>query len=134
MMTQKELKKHRDILFARFPPGQVPEAQDDLQKLGGVEVAALPENRSVSVCYDLQDHTLHALEDYLINKGYHLDNTLFSKLSRALVYYVEEIQLHNMTAPRSRLKQLPEEAFVKAWERHEHGDHDDTPPEWRDYR
>ncbi|MDQ5915961.1 MAG: hypothetical protein QG584_1854, partial [Pseudomonadota bacterium] len=24
--------------------------------------------------------------------------------------------------------------YVHAWEQHPHGDHDDTPPEWREYK
>ena len=51
-----------------------------------------------------------------------------------LIYYVEDTQLHNIGAPEKRLKRSASEAYVKAWEHHPHGDHDDTPPEWRDYK
>ncbi len=53
---------------------------------------------------------------------------------RALIYYVEETQLHNLEAPHKPLKRSQSEAYTHAWERHPHGDHDDTPPEWREYR
>lgn len=133
-MNSSDLKKHREILFAKFPPGQVPEAADDLKHLDEVEVAAKTEKRAVGVTYELQQHTLQELEDHLEDKGYHLDNTLLSKLTRALIHYVEDTQLHNLSAPERRTKRSAQEAYVQAWEHHPHGDHDDTPPEWREYK
>lgn len=133
-MASTDLKKHREILFAKFPPGQVPEAADDLQRMNEVEVAPKTEKRVVGVTYELQQHTLEELENHLEDKGFHLDNTLMSKLTRALIHYVEDTQLHNLGAPEKRLKRSADEAYVNAWEQHPHGDHDDTPPEWREYK
>ena len=133
-MSSSDLKKHREILFAKFPPGQVPEAADDLGRLDEVETAPKLEKRSVGVTYELQQHTLQELEEHLEDKGYHLDNTLMNKLTRALIHYVEDTQLHNLDAPETRLKRAPQEAYIKAWEHRPHGDHDDTPPEWREYK
>lgn len=133
-MTSSDLKKNRDILFAKFPPGQVPEAADDLSGLDEVEAAPKTEKRAVGVSYELQQHTLQELETHLEDKGYHLDNTLMSKLTRALIHYVEDTQLHNLDAPEKRLKRSSQEAYVQAWEQRPHGDHDDTPPEWREYK
>lgn len=133
-MTSTELKKHRDILFAKFPPGQVPEAADSLKRIDEVDVAPKTEKRSVGVTYELQQHTLEELENHLEDKGFHLDNTLMSKLTRALIHYVEDTQLHNLGAPEKRLKRSADEAYVKAWDLRPHGDHDDTPPEWREYK
>ena len=133
-MADADLKKKREILFSKFPPGQVPEAADDLQHIEAVEVHAKFEQRCLDVSYDLHEHTLRELDDHLIDKGFHLDNTLFTKLTRALIYYVEDTQLHNIGAPEKRLKRSAQEAYVHAWEHHPHGDHDDTPPEWREYK
>lgn len=133
-MSGADLNKKREILFSKFPPGQVPEAASDLQRLDEVNVEPKFEKRSVGVSYDLQQHTLRELDEHLIDKGYHLDNTLMTKLTRALIYYVEDTQLHNMAAPEKRLKRSEQEAYVKAWEHRPHGDHDDTPPEWREYK
>ena len=129
-----DLKKNREILFAKFPPGQVPEAADTLVRLPDVEVQPQFEKRSLGVGYDLQQHTLQELEEHLVDRGYHLDNTLLSKLTRALIHYIEETQLHNLGAPEKRLKRSSQEAYVKAWEHRPHGDHDETPPEWREYK
>lgn len=128
-----DLHKRRDIVFAKFPPGQVPEAADQLASLERISAEALLEKRAVEVDYDLADYTLRDLEDHLVDRGYHLDNTLMSKLVRALVHYTEETQLHNLQAPE-RLTRKPHEAYIQAWEQHPHGDHDDTPPEWREYK
>ena len=133
-MNSGDLKKKREILFARFPPGQVPEAANDLEHIAEIDVQPKFEKRALAVSYDLSVHTLRELDEHLIDRGYHLDNALMSKLTRALVYYVEDTQLHNMAAPEKRLKRSAQEAYVHAWEHHPHGDHDDTPPEWREYK
>ena len=133
-MHNDDLTKKREILFAKFPPGQIPEAADDIERLNDVDVAPRSEKRALGVTYDLREHTLEELETRLEDHGFHLDNTLLSKLTRALVHYVEETQLHNLGAPEKRLKRSAQEAYVKAWEQRPHGDHDDTPPEWREYK
>ena len=115
-MADTDLKKKREILFSKFPPGQVPEAAD-----------------AERVFRDMAGQG-NKLIEHLVDKGFHLDNTLFTKLTRALIYYVEDTQLHNIGAPEKRLKRSAQEAYVHAWEHHPHGDHDDTPPEWREYK
>ncbi|HMV07015.1 MAG TPA: hypothetical protein PKA30_15900 [Accumulibacter sp.] len=128
------IRKQRAILFTRFPPGQVPEARDFLSTIDRLAVDAPSQDRVVGVAYDLRDHTLEEIEGALEDQGYHLDNTLMSKMMRALIYYVEETQLHNLDTPHRPLKRSQSEAYTHAWERHPHGDHDDTPPEWREYK
>ena len=98
------------------------------------EIAPNPEQHSIDVAYDLHDHSLEELEEILVDKGFHLDCTLLTKMIRALYYYVEETELHNLEAPERLLKKSQNEAYIQAWERHPHGDHDDTPPEWREYK
>jgi hypothetical protein len=128
------IRKDRTILFSQFPPGQVLEASDYLSQMDSVAVEARDERKALDVAYDLREHSLQALESGLEDKGYHLDNTLMSKMMRALIYYVEETQLHNLDAPDRPMKRSQSEAYTHAWERHPHGDHDDTPPEWREYK
>jgi DNA mismatch repair ATPase MutS len=128
------IRKERNILFAKFPPDQVPEASEFLAQIEQLEVERREQQRAVGVAYDLHQHSLEELEASLEDKGYHLDNTLMSKMMRALIYYVEETQLHNLEAPERPRKHSQSEAYTHAWERHPHGDHDDTPPEWREYK
>lgn len=128
------LPKNRTILFSKFPPGQIPEAADALRRHPGIEVRPDLERRAIDVSYDLRSYTLEELEDELEDKGFHLDNTLLNKLIRAFVHYVEETELHNLEAPDKPRKKSQHTAYTQAWERHPHGDHDDTPPEWREYK
>ncbi|EXI74345.1 MAG: hypothetical protein AW07_01887 [Candidatus Accumulibacter sp. SK-11] len=121
-------------MFARFPPGQVAEAATYLGSVEQLQVEPREPARAVGVAYDLRQHSLEELESSLEDRGHHLDNTLLSKMVRALIYYVEETQLHNLQTPARPLKRSQSEAYTHAWERHPHGDHDDTPPEWREYK
>lgn len=135
MTTSDDLKKHREIVFAKFPPDQVPVAADDLQRMQEIAVQAILDKRAVGIDYQLTDHTLAEIESHLVDQGFHLDNTLMNKLKRALIHYIEETQLHNLDAPEKLTKQVAQdEAYVHAWEHRPHGDHDDTPPEWREYK
>lgn len=131
--SDPDLHKERELSFAKFPPGQVPEAADHLGRLERLAVEPRFERRAIGVHYELTDYTLRELEDDLVDKGYHLDNTLLSKITRALIHYVEDTQLHNLGVPERRIRKS-HEAYIHAWEQHAHGDHDDTPPEWREYK
>ena len=128
------IRKQRTILFARFPPDQIPEAAAYLGSLEQLLVEPREQQREIGVTYDLRQHSLQELETALEERGHHLDNTLLSKMLRALIHYVEETQLHNLQTPARPLKRSQSQAYTHAWERHPHGDHDDTPPEWREYK
>lgn len=133
MTAAGDLHKQREIQFAKFPPDQVPEAAEDLRQLDALDVVPAAEKRALGVEYQLTAHTLKDIEAHLVDQGYHLDNALLNKLKRALIHYIEETQLHNLDAPEKLLKKTSE-VFVKDWEQHPHGDRDETPPEWRDYK
>lgn len=128
--------KPREILLARFPPDQLPGAVECLAALAGLTVTPDPDRRRLLLRYQLGEHSLEALENHLMDHGFHLDNSLFSKLRRALIHYVEETRWHNHHTPvrLTKGRQASPEAYAQAWERHPHGDHDDTPAEWREYR
>lgn len=123
------LHKSHDIRFSALPVGQAAQAVASLSRLEALK-AVLLDAYSLRVEYDILDHTLETLEQALIDQGFHLDNSLYSKLIRALVYYCEDIQLHNLLSPQ-RLIKKSNEAYVEAWTHHRHGDHDDTPEELR---
>jgi hypothetical protein len=128
------IRKERVIRFAELPPGQVLEAADFLGGLAGLEIVPEVAERSIALVYDLHEHSLEEIESVLEDVGFHLETALFAKLMRALIYYSEETEIHNLDAPRRLLKKSQNEAYTRAWERHPHGDHDDTPPEWREYK
>jgi hypothetical protein len=130
LLPQSGTRKHREIRFAKLPPGQVERAHKLLERLAGLEVAAGLLPTSVAIWYEVEEHTMEAIEAALRHYGFHLDNTLYAKLIRALVYYSEETQLRNMHGPQ-RLIKKSHEVYSQAWDHHPHGDHDDTPPELR---
>ena len=127
---QTGTRKHREIRFAKLPPGQAEQAMSLLAQLPRLEVAPGLAPNSLSVWYDVAEYTLAGLETALRDRGFHLSSTLYCKMIRALVHYCEDTQLSNLRGPERLLKKS-NEVYSKAWERHPHGDHDDTPPDLR---
>ncbi|WIM05187.1 MAG: hypothetical protein OHM77_10840 [Candidatus Nitricoxidivorans perseverans] len=133
LAPQPGTRKHREIRFAKLPPGQAEEARAFLTTLSHLEIAPGLAPNSLSVWYEIGETTLKELESALLGKGFNLSNTLICKLMRALVYYCEETQLDNLRRP-TRLLKDSNEVYSRAWEHHPHGDHDDTPPDFREER
>ena len=127
------LVKERELRFAHSPAGQVERAREALRTLKGVTVSDGPTANSLCVRYSILDYSLELLEEALRDAGYHLDNTLYSKLLRAIVYFCEETQRHNLLSPE-RLIKKSNEVYIKVYDQHPHGDHDDTPIELREYK
>lgn len=128
-----QLLKRHAIEFHATPPDQVGKAAKLLSGLQGLHVTQGPGNHALTVEYSLHDYTLQGLESALKVQGFHLAGSLLSRIMRALVYFCEDTQLHNMRCPQRLIKQS-HEVYVKAWEHHLHGDRDDTPPELREYK
>jgi hypothetical protein len=133
LAPQTGTRKHRELRFDKLRPWQVEQAQALLAGLAGLEVEPGVLPNSISVWYEVTDYTMEGLENSLIDQGFHLENTLYCKLIRALVYFCEDTQLRNLRQPERLLKKS-NEIYSKAWEHHPHGDHDDTPPELRQDR
>ncbi len=130
-MTQPDdVSKKREIHFSPLPSGQAARALESLLEMGLKAEMIAPNVLSVS--YQLPHHRLETLEDTLVEQGFHLDNSLLQKIVRALVHYVEEVQCQNLSEPARLQKNM--EIFVKVYDHHPHGDHDETPEEWREYR
>ena len=91
-----------------------------------------PGGNTLVVRYHICEYTLEGLETALASQGFHLDNSLMSKLKRALAYFCESVQRSNVAANEPDIKS--QQAFMKVYERHLHGDRDDTPEEWRGYK
>ena len=132
-VPQPGTRKHREIRFSALRPGQVEQARAMLGIISGLEVESGLLPTSLSIWYEITEHSLQGLETALTDKGFHLDNSLYAKLVRAIVYFCEDTQLRNLRQPE-RLIKKSNEVYVKAWEHHPHGDHDDTPPELREYK
>ncbi|MDP2108452.1 MAG: hypothetical protein Q8J67_05315 [Rhodocyclaceae bacterium] len=119
--------------FCKLKSCQIADATALLATLANLEIAPGVQPNGIAVWYEVADHGMEALEALLIERGFHLENTLYCKLIRALVYFTEETQRRNMGQPE-RLIKKSHEVYSQAWEHHPHGDHDDTPPELREYK
>ncbi len=125
--------KTREIRFKPWPADQVVQARRSLAALRGVQVEQGRDPLSLIIHYNVLDFTLELLEEALVTAGFQLERTLLIRLHRALIYYVEETQVHNLRSPERLIKQS-HEVYVQAYSAHPHGDHDDTPPDLREYR
>jgi hypothetical protein len=133
MAPQPGTRKHREIRFSKLKPDQVEQAFVLLAGLDGLTVAPGTVANGLSVWYEITDYSMQGLETALIDQGFHLESSLYCKLVRALVYFVEETQLRNMRQPE-RLIKKSHEVYSKAWDHHPHGDHDDTPVDLREQK
>jgi hypothetical protein len=131
-MRPCDLEKSREIVFHSLPGGQAERALSLLEGLDGLEVTVGAEANRLLVRYHICEYTLEGLELALASQGFHLDNSLLSKLKRALAYFCESVQRRNVAANEPDIKS--QQAFMKVYERHLHGDCDDTPEEWRGYK
>lgn len=122
-----------EIRFYVIPADQSERARQLLERMPGLGIAAGNRPNSIKVRYDLAHYTLRAIESHLEELGFHLDNSLFVKLRRAIIYFCEDTRCRNATEPQ-RLIKNSNEVYIKAYEHHPHGDHDDTPMELREDR
>jgi hypothetical protein len=77
---------------------------------------------------------MEALEKALAREGFRLKHRLLDKLKQPLIHYCEDVQYHNLKTPEPRTKNNAQEIFVKAYELHPHGNHDDTPQDLREFK
>ena len=124
--------KRRSLRFDALRPEQTEQVSQLLAGIEGLKVTAVRAN-ILLIHYDLTDYTLEGLEKALISQGFRFHDSLYRKLQRAFIYFWEETQLRNMRMPQ-RLIKKSNEVYVKAWEHHPHGDHDDTPADMREER
>lgn len=127
-----DIVKRREIVFDAFPPGQMEQALELLAGLPELEVRRGLVPHTLEITYRLDRYHLEAIETALQAQGFHLCSALLTRIRRALIYYCERTQLENMASADWPCKNYG--AFVWDWEKRPHGDHDDTPAEWRQYR
>jgi hypothetical protein len=128
-----DLEKTHDIFFASEPPEQAEKALQVLSGIDKLKVSLRPDARAVTVTYQLLDYSLEGLESALTSQGFVLDSGLMHKARRAFVHYEEHVQLDNLGHPTLQEKKK-KEIFTHVYDHHPHGDHDDTPEEWREYK
>lgn len=86
----------------------------------------------IHVTYHLAKITLNDIEDALQEIGFHLDNSVLSKLKRALFYYAEDTQLANLGYDHAESKSTLE-IFINRYNKLPHGCRDERPVHFRHY-
>lgn len=130
--TPFETEKQRELFFAAEPPGQTERAFELLSGLEGLIVERGSQPNSLLVGYSLTDYSLDGLEQALQKEGFHFDEGVLHHIGRKLIHYCEDVQYHNLNTPEHKTKSREREIFVKAYDQHAHGDHDDTPQDLRE--
>jgi hypothetical protein len=134
MIDSVELNKQHDIVFdARFPD-QTQRAYLLLSGLPNCKVEYGGAPNTLRISYNLRHYTLEGLENALIEEGFQLDHSPLHSIGRKVIYYCEDTVCHNLDIPSQPTKMSEREVFVRAYDKEPHGDHDDTPPELRDYK
>ena len=131
MTTACDILKRREIVLHPLPPGQSQRALALLTQLPGLKASGLGP-LSLQIEYSITDHCLEDIEALLWAQGFHLEGSLLIRIKRNLAYYCERVQRENLGKPAPRTKNYP--AHIEAWNKRPHGDHDETPAEWRQYK
>ena len=131
MSAACDVDKLREIVFHPRPPGQIERALAVLGAMPGLKVTQTGP-QTLQIAYCVSDHTLQDVETLLGLQGLHLEATLLIRIKRAMVYYCEHVQRENLHKPETQTKKY--KPHMEAWGKHPHGDHDETPTEWRQYK
>jgi hypothetical protein len=129
-LPQPESYKRRELRIANTDANTLERATNILSGLKGVTVEASARTETLIVAYDLRDLTMVKLEAILAAQHCDLKSSLISRIERAIIHFTEETQLRNMGVPE-RLIKKSQQVYSTAWDKHKHGDHDDTPPDLR---
>lgn len=134
MPKPEELLRHQDLYFADEPAGQLERAYALLSGLDKLKTEKTSDANRLRIHYSVRDYSLAGLEGALKKAGFCFKETLLNKIARTLIYYCEDVQQHNLSTPEHLTKQQNPTLFAKVYDKHPHGDHDDTPIELRDYK
>ena len=134
MINPFELQKQRLLVFSDEPADQLFAAYLLLVGLENFHVEMGPQPNSLLIRYSVQHYSLEALEKALIREGFRFNYRMIEKIKKQLIHYCEDVQYHNLKTPEPRTKNNSQEIFVKAYELHPHGNHDDTPKELREFK
>jgi hypothetical protein len=134
-VINEELIKHHDISFMSPQSDADPatSAVTLLNDIEGIIEVTRADEYSITVTYNLCEITLNDIEDVLQEVGFHLDNSILSKLKRALFYYSEDTQLANMGYDHAQSKSTLE-IFINRHNQLPHGCRDERPVHYRRYR
>ncbi len=98
-----------------------------------VSQVSIPGPNRVLVQYDLLQVTFAEIESALQELGFHLDNSLLTRLRRTYYQYCEETRRENLKLRSNCLGHCARRIFVREYQKHEHGCRDQRPDHWRSY-
>lgn len=136
METPASSIKYRDILFrGPYAAHLKPEAAMLLLvDVTGVEKVALANQHTISIMYDLRLISMMQIETALSESGFHLDNSLMSKIRRALYYYSEDTERRNHGLEKlSCSNGCAAKIFASSYKNRKHGCRDHRPDHLRKY-
>lgn len=134
-MNPFELQKERRLKFSDDPANQLDQAYLLLSGLENFHVERCAHDPGcLLIRYSVQNYSLEALEKALAREGFRLESSPLDNIKKHLIHYCEDVQYHNLKTPEPRTKNNSQEIFVKAYEHHPHGNHDDTPKELREFK
>jgi hypothetical protein len=135
MPNPSDMHKQRELVFATSTADQVTRAYILLQGVSDCHVEYSPKAHTLLIRYSLEHYTLAGFEHALSEQGFVLDHSLLHRISRQVIYYCEDTELHNMDVPNHPTKKQEKEIFIQAYARRLHGDQDPTTaPELRHYK
>lgn len=90
-MSQQIIKR-REICFCSLhaDPDQAHSAVFIVNDLKGIIISHALDNNCIQLAYDLGQINLEEIEEILRNEGFHLDNSILSKIKRSIIHYCEE--------------------------------------------
>lgn len=132
--TNNEDIKRREIRFSTFDPAAEP-ARDAallLANVPGIENVQTLTRDTLQVCYDLRHISQQIIEESLADIGFHLENSLLSRMRRALVYFSEETQLANAGRSHDQTNATLD-VHIHCYHLRRHGCRDPRPKHLRHY-
>lgn len=133
-MNPFELQKTRELVFSEEPSCQVEQAYLLLSGMENMKVERGDHANSLIIHYSLEHYTHEGLENALAKEGFLFKESLLDKVHKHMVHYCEDVQYHNLSTPEHPTKKNESEVFAQVYERHPHGNHDDTPKDLREYK
>ena len=132
-MSQNDLIKRRELRFCHLHPNpeQARSALLLLSDADGIVDVQYVDELCLYISYDLRSLTLQAIEEALIELGYHLDGRLIYRMTRALYAYSEETQRANLDSAIETDNTTS--VFIQRYSSNYHGCRDTRPEHWRKY-
>lgn len=132
--SSDDMIKRREIGFMgpQATDEQAQGACNFLIEIPGVQETRVLGDGMMEAVYDLRQVCLEYLEALLISEGFHLDNSLITKVKRAFYYYSEDTQRTNLQLGdecRERVRKVAARNF----QQNRQPLHDPRPQAWRRY-